>query len=82
MSRISGDDAVSELQPSLPVRLGRYRELAQRARREASRTQGTVRQSYLILAANWDALARYVEERGEKNENASEHCFESVVALQ
>jgi hypothetical protein len=63
---------VSELQPSLSVRLGRYRELAQQARREAARSQGAVQQSYLILAANWEELARYVQGCGAKKENASE----------
>jgi hypothetical protein len=70
----SGPDT---LQAPLSARLGRYRELAQRARREASRAQGAVQESYLSLATNWDALAHFVEEwrqDREKKESASEHC--------
>jgi hypothetical protein len=44
------DNAVSE-------RLARYRAMAESARREAARTAGDARESYLFIANQWDRLA-------------------------
>jgi hypothetical protein len=45
----------SDLPPA--KRLLRYRQLADDARREADRSKGTVKQSYLLIAEQWERLA-------------------------
>jgi hypothetical protein len=49
----------SELRPAL--RAQRYRELAAQARRAACAARGDVKQSYFMLAEQWDALAARLE---------------------
>ena len=44
-------------------RLARYRAMAESARREASRTAGEARDSYLFIADQWDRLAEMAEKR-------------------
>ena len=44
----------------------RYRVLAQDARREAAAAKGPARQSYLIIAENWDKLAADAAEAARK----------------
>jgi hypothetical protein len=46
---------LSDLPPA--KRLQRYRQLASDARHEADRAKGAVRQSYLLIAEQWDRLA-------------------------
>jgi hypothetical protein len=46
---------LSDLPPG--KRLIRYRQLASDARHEADRAKGSVRQSYLLIAEQWDRLA-------------------------
>jgi len=41
----------------LSQRLARYRAMADSARREANRTAGEARDSYLFLAEQWERLA-------------------------
>jgi len=51
-------------------RAKRYRQLAEEARREASNAQGEARQSYCVIAEQWDRLAADVEKRARpKHEN-------------
>ena len=38
-------------------RLARYRAMADSARREAARTNGDARESYLFIAEQWERLA-------------------------
>jgi hypothetical protein len=47
-------------------RLARYRAMAESARREASRTAGEARDSYLFIADQWDRLAEMAETRTTK----------------
>jgi hypothetical protein len=42
-------------------RLARYRAMADSARREASRTNGDARDSYLFIAEQWERLAEMAE---------------------
>ena len=42
-------------------RLARYRAMAESARREAGRTGGDARQSYLFIADQWDRLAELAQ---------------------
>ena len=42
-------------------RLARYRAMADSARREAARTAGDARDSYLFIAEQWDRLAELAE---------------------
>ena len=42
---------------ALSERLARYCAMAESARREAARTAGDARESYLFIAAQWDRLA-------------------------
>ena len=42
-------------------RAKRYRDLASDARQEAAQTTGSLRESYLIAAMNWEQLAVEVE---------------------
>ena len=46
----------SELSPYEQAR--RYRQLAEDALREADQAEGSVRQSYLLIAEQWNRLAR------------------------
>jgi hypothetical protein len=46
----------SELPPYEQAK--RYRQLAEDALREAGQTDGSVRQSYLLIAEQWNRLAR------------------------
>ena len=45
-------------------RLARYRTMAELARREAGRTAGDARESYLFLADQWERLAEMAERKG------------------
>jgi len=56
---------------SLSERLVRYRAMAEAARREAARTSGDARESYLFIAAQWDRLA----EMARKPSSAPARCF-------
>jgi hypothetical protein len=49
----------SEKKPS--ERLARYRAMADSARREAARTNGDARDSYLFIAEQWERLADMAE---------------------
>jgi hypothetical protein len=49
-------------------RAKRYRELAQDARREAANSKGAAHQSYLIIAEQWEKLARDAEAEAQKNQ--------------
>ena len=42
-------------------RLARYRAMADSARREAARTAGDARDSYLFIAEQWDRLAELAQ---------------------
>jgi hypothetical protein len=42
-------------------RLARYRAMAEAARREANRTAGEARDSYLFIADQWDRLAEMAQ---------------------
>jgi hypothetical protein len=42
-------------------RLARYRAMAESARREANRTAGEARDSYLFIADQWDRLAEMAQ---------------------
>ena len=42
-------------------RLARYRAMADSARREAARTNGDARESYLFIAEQWERLAELTE---------------------
>jgi len=42
-------------------RLTRYRAMADSARREAARTNGDARNSYLFIAEQWERLAELAE---------------------
>jgi hypothetical protein len=42
-------------------RLARYRAMADSARREAARTDGDARDSYLFIAEQWERLAEMAE---------------------
>jgi len=44
-------------------RLARYRAMADHARREAMRTSGEARDSYLFIAAQWERLAELAQEQ-------------------
>jgi len=46
---------------TISQRLARYRAMADVARREASRTAGEARDSYLFLAEQWDRLAEFAQ---------------------
>jgi len=55
---------VTELSDLPPARrIERYRELAEQARLSALRTEGEIRQAYLLLARQWAKLARDTAER-------------------
>jgi len=45
-------------------RLARYRAMADSARREADRTAGEARDSYLFIADQWDRLAELARQPG------------------
>ena len=45
-------------------RLARYRTMAEMARREAHRTDGDARASYLFIAEQWDRLAEMAQDGG------------------
>lgn len=45
-------------------RLARYRTMADMARREAHRTDGDARASYLFIAEQWDRLAEMAQDSG------------------
>jgi hypothetical protein len=46
---------------TISQRLDRYRAMAEVARREASRTAGEARDSYLFLADQWERLAEMAQ---------------------
>ena len=46
-------------------RLARYRAMAAAARREANRTDGEARDSYLFIADQWDRLAEVAQKRAK-----------------
>lgn len=46
---------------TISQRLDRYRAMAEVARREANRTAGEARDSYLFLADQWDRLAEMAQ---------------------
>jgi len=61
------DSAMKELSDLPPsAQAERYRVLAQDARREAAAAKGSARQSYLIIAENWDKLAADAAEAARK----------------
>ena len=63
----------SELQPAL--RAKRYRELAAQARRIAIVASDGAKESYVMLAQQWDALASRLEadiQSGQRVENDSD----------
>ena len=45
-------------------RLARYRTMAESARREANRTAGEARESYLFIADQWERLAELAQKGG------------------
>jgi hypothetical protein len=47
-----------------PHRLARYRAMADSARREANRTAGDARDSYLFIAEQWERLAELARQPG------------------
>lgn len=49
-------------------RVKRYRELALDARREAANSKGAARQSYLIIAEQWEKLAADAEAEAQKTQ--------------
>ena len=49
---------------TISQRLDRYRSMAEVARREANRTAGEARDSYLFLAEQWDQLAEVAQKLG------------------
>jgi len=53
----SFDNTVSE-------RLARYHAMAESARREAARSAGDARDSYLFIADQWDRLAEMAKKPG------------------
>ena len=53
------DSEYSHLPPGLRAKA--YRNLAGDARREAAQCKGPLRESYLLIAANWDRLAAEAE---------------------
>jgi hypothetical protein len=50
------------------IRARRYLELAGDARREAAMAKGSVRESYLLLAENWDNLAALAAKEAETSD--------------
>jgi len=48
-----------------PERARRYRELANDARHEAEIAKGDMRQSYRIIAEQWEQLAEDIEKRAK-----------------
>jgi hypothetical protein len=49
------------------ARLVRYRAMADTARREALRTQGEARDSYLFIAEQWELLAQMAQNQAQKS---------------
>jgi hypothetical protein len=51
-------------------RLARYRAMADSARREAGRTGGEARESYLFIADQWDRLAAMAQSPGAESKGS------------
>ena len=55
---------MKSLDSLISQRLTRYRAMADSARREADRTAGEARDSYLFIAEQWDRLAELARQPG------------------
>ena len=56
--------STTNLSDNVSERLARYRDMAESARREAARTGGEARESYLFIADQWDRLAEFARQPG------------------